>query len=1066
MTDPSQFLAVLEKNREALLRAELAALFHDLGKLSIAFVNSKSEDPEPKSSDDEKFHHHKIVGTGFLSQALDELLKTLTVKVNVPGLPQDEAAFVDFIQLHHTPRDASPGFLVKLLCADSRGADGADSGVDKGTPGRKQALGKTCVAAAFGQETALEDLDAQRKALIAEILPVLGQSITQETFRALRAAIRPHFEKGLGETRRAANDVTLWDHAYSVASLYKAALAGMLLDGKSREPREVTWRFFRVGFDGLGLIAKGHKIGDILGYRDKLEQAKDAVADIVEFAWAIGNEVYRDENGVYFILPALVDAHKQQACDQALAATIRQRVLEITAGEVVPIIAGESAGSRGLTRLGPQIAQTDRDVRIPYAAGEQPTWPEHWGDGPQLAERLRDSKKDNESNLGQCDVCVYQGECAAFEKGRMPQADGCPVCQAHPKCENQGVCPTCGQRRQSRVQPWLEQKRQSTIWIDEVADRNDRVALIVGRFDLTHWLDGAFEHTYLNSLLSHSMAEWHQKTVSKGMQDAAVGVNYSATLEYLKYVLAPPEGKEEEAVIRLSSFLDFAVGKKNLIGTLESIYERAAQPIEQTPENLATLLFRKHPSSARLRRIWRTTEDFWQVTVARVLQEFTYDRFAEQAQPARHQRVAITAENVSLSPLRPLPSLAYDARIGPLRLSVYWDQKRFITLDNLQLLMEQTGATSANALCDWLNRQQFIHIEEPITGQARKRALEDKPERKYPLRGSALTDDYKPYVSTLATPRTFMALVPGVDAADILREISQKYEAHFGKVRNRLPLHLGVVYFHRRSPLYAAMDAARRMLPVGCRAAETWTLKNDAQSITLRDSRAGVKLEFENGRQWDVDVTTGDPDIPDDYYPYFLVAAENHPMMVLAVPDPTQAGKLLPLVHARDLKQGNRVRITPSLFDFEYLETIGRRFEVSYADGQRRARAGLAGSRPYNLEQLTDLRRLWWLLSGHYVEEFGARKALTPTQLSNLERLIGAQAQEWGQGDWKKLAGDATFRDYAKATLANVGKGWWKSLESEQQEFVLSAVCDGSFMDVIELYRKIMKVKPLGKEVE
>jgi len=33
-----------------------------------------------------------------------------------------------------------------------------------------------------------------------------------------------------------------------------------------------------------------------------------------------------------------------------------------------------------------------------------------------------------------------------------------------------------------------------------------------------------------------------------------------------------------------------------------------------------------------------------------------------------------------------------------------------------------------------------------------------------------------------------------------------------GKVRNRLPLHLGVVYAHRRTPLRAVLGAGKRML--------------------------------------------------------------------------------------------------------------------------------------------------------------------------------------------------------------------------------------------------------------
>lgn len=1118
---------VLVRNRNALLLAELAALLHDLGKLSVAFVASKTE---PQG---EHFDHDKILGTGFLPPQLDELLKALIVRVNAAGVGQDqEASFADFIELHHDSPAGAPGFLVQLLSARSRGADGADSGVDKGTPGRKQRPGKAYQASAFGIEKSFEPevLELLRLALAdglerllnsAQLSPelrsclaaesgrmgivvekdkvVLGSivlpigdiptaqtvapvnpvtTISLETLRAVRRLVQAIFQQGLGETRRAANDVTLWDHAFSVASLYKAALAGMLLEGKSRAPATVRWRFFPVGWDGLRLIAKGHKIGDSLGYREMLREAQDAVSDIVEFEWAIGNEAYRDENGIYFVLPVLDDRKLQSNCERDLGTAIRRRVLQVTDGEVVPVLGGESdkEGSRGLTRLGFQIAQTDRDVLVPYPSDMQPTWTECWTDWPQLADYLRDAQNSAEPglHLGQCDVCGYQQECAVFTPdGRRPQVDGCPVCQAHPKCENQVVCPTCGQRRQRRAQPWLTGGRETTIWIDEVADRNDRVAVIIGRFELTHWLNGEFEHTYLNTLLGQSLVDWGRKATGSEVLTAACtagipvpstegSADYHTATAYLEYVLNTPDAAGANNLLR--PFLDFAVRQRDVATAIDSSFERAACAVARTPENLATLLFRKHPSPARLRRIWRTTETFWQKVVESVLDKFSYDRFSDPEQhgasEARTRRIALYAEGVSL------PALAYDAQIASLRLSLYWDRKhqRFVTLDNLQLLLEQTNTGSEAELRTWLNRQRELQIEEPLLGQAR--VSQERGRRRYLLRGNEPLDDaYRPYVPVLSTPRTFMALVPGVDAADILQEIRRLYEHDFGKVRNRLPLHLGVVYFHRRSPLYAALDAARRLLPEGCRDTETWTLTQAALPIVMADGGSGVRLKFENGHVWDIDVTTGDPDVADEYYPYFLVEAESHPRMVLTVPDPTRDNLRLPLVHARDLAQGDRVRIAPSLFDFEYLDTIGRRFEVGYSGGQRRPRAGLTGLRPHYLERLTEFRRLWWLVSGHYADEFGARDGLTPTQLSNLETLIGTQALLWGQGDWVKLGSDAAYGEYAAATLANIGQGWWKSLEDADKQLVVRAINDGSFMDVIELYRKIMKVKPLDKEV-
>ncbi|GIX47784.1 MAG: hypothetical protein KatS3mg131_1995 [Candidatus Tectimicrobiota bacterium] len=63
------------------------------------------------------------------------------------------------------------------------------------------------------------------------------------------------FKQALGETRRPENEVTLWDWSLIVAALYKAALAGALLDYKSK-PNDLRWRLLSVHFDGLGFLSE------------------------------------------------------------------------------------------------------------------------------------------------------------------------------------------------------------------------------------------------------------------------------------------------------------------------------------------------------------------------------------------------------------------------------------------------------------------------------------------------------------------------------------------------------------------------------------------------------------------------------------------------------------------------------------------------------------------------------------------------------------------------------------------------------------------------------------------
>jgi hypothetical protein len=71
---------------------------------------------------------------------------------------------------------------------------------------------------------------------------------------------------------------------------------------------------------------------------------------------------------------------------------------------------------------------------------------------------------------------------------------------------------------------------------------------------------------------------------------------------------------------------------------------------------------------------------------------------------------------------------------------------------------------------------------------------------------------YTPYLRLLASPDQFLALVPAAAALEIAKNIRQEYQKQFGKVQNRLPLFLGLVFFQRKISLTAVMDTARRML--------------------------------------------------------------------------------------------------------------------------------------------------------------------------------------------------------------------------------------------------------------
>ncbi len=97
---------------------------------------------------------------------------------------------------------------------------------------------------------------------------------------------------------------------------------------------------------------------------------------------------------------------------------------------------------------------------------------------------------------------------------------------------------------------------------------------------------------------------------------------------------------------------------------------------------------------------------------------------------------------------------------------------------------------------------QYISVEEP-TGYGSP----NKPLGKLQITDEVIAEQtpYIPAITILTEPRTFMALVPADKALNVAEAIRAKYEQEMSKVRNRLPLTMGIVFAGRRTPLPAIL---------------------------------------------------------------------------------------------------------------------------------------------------------------------------------------------------------------------------------------------------------------------
>jgi|GEM_PF-1014209 len=879
-------LQALADNRDALLLAEVAALLHDVGKLSSRFIDQMSADPSSLSQDFE--HESAITQQDFVNAQFVDVLKqrALRDKLRLSGISNNEQLGQPLDLILHHDKARHSAFLVRLL----NRCDGSDSGADKGTTRQeglpketKQQSANTFIATAFGYETQKIDppgLDKVRVDLTSKLGGQLSNITSQRS--AMLEQVKPVYAHSLAETRRSANDVTLWCHSFSVATLYKTSLATFLLNG-ALDIDHLRWRLLRVNFDVLGLYAKAVKIADLLGYQRAVEEACTQIKQLVEEEYPLGNEVYRDTTGIYFTFP-----------DLDLPADLAQEIRRL------------------IEKIEPELAP-----RIAVTVGDGQTASE------QLKGILAKARKEALQELAQpfdsqnLSVCWQQ----QWEVAGQGHWELCPVCRLRPMREGREACEPCQERRTSRIQQW-QQNPDRTIWIDELADHNGRVALIVGKFGLDDWLSGDLVQTML--------------------------------------VRAEPNN-----------------------------------PSACTPKN---------PSPARLRRVWETCQRFWTETVEeKILANHEYGKDAENAKLRCVRRLVIPDKKTGWK-----ENVPYDGTVNGKPISLLWreDVKHFVTIINLQLTTE-------------LEKGQTITVSDP-----------DEPYRSNSfevqdvMKATNAMGEYKPFLSLLSSPDQFLVLVPAVDALKIASKIREEYQKQFGKVQNRLPLFLGLVFFPRKTPLVAVMDAARRMLETPLQE-EQWQVEccrideHQPERYHLRLSQS--KQQSKHRIDWQVPVKMGDNQTKDLWYPYFFVER-----FVDGTPDGRtyrfqRTGRWL--VHVKELKEGDVVSVTPSRFAYLWLEHSAKRFEF---DAQEDVLL---------LDELPRLTAMW--------EEIRKTPDMTDTKLRSVQALLEAKGAAW-----REISDE--FKQLVQTTLKRAGM-----LDAVTPEDVIS----GRFARCLELHMKILKLR-------
>lgn len=227
------------------------------------------------------------------------------------------------------------------------------------------------------------------------------------------------------------------------------------------------------------------------------------------------------------------------------------------------------------------------------------------------------------------------------------------------------------------------------------------------------------------------------------------------------------------------------------------------------------------------------------------------------------------------------------------------------------------------------------------------------------------------YFPLSVDPGRFLVLMPAKRAWEFIRSMYDQYLKTAGRVRHLLPFHLSAAVFYQKAPLYIGIDAMRRFSKIATGSiSEWWTLDH----IKKEEDHYDLSWIDHHGRKVDWRMPATIPNGDDErFFIWFWVKGQRRPVSI------------------GDVRSGQQVRVWPSTFDYEVLDTTSRRYDIRMSQaGEAKGRPhhflGDAGPRPYPLAAI-----------GQWEEIMNKSifKKMDPTQMNRMISLVGRIHLEW-----------------------------------------------------------------------
>ena len=1027
----------LENYRDEILKAEIGALLFNLGKTHIGFWRRKGD--KQYFNVDEQYFKSKFgydVFESYMNYYSDKNNQLSPFKIDLSKfgdlikdfiLGQDKKVKFPFevvIKNEKNKQEANEIIWEEFFKGDNsevefiqkvffRGCENINSGIDKGNPVEqlKPPLWLSNAFGSFKHKIKEEDFDDARIEFFRDLDCFLKRNdyYTNPNWQEIREFIfnrvKPWYSKLLSDSRYPVNDVSLWDQAYMTASMFKAVLSNLVLGSSKLEtyqnnPSSIKWRILGIQYDKLGLAEKGFKPAHIDWYRNISKEIDNKIKELLEYEYPIGNEVYRDETGIYFIVGEdLGDGEGDLAILRSNLNEIKEKILEIfkekSLDEFYPAIFLTKA-SRGLMNL-TYLLEKARENFL------KSDW----------------SKKDLALNLGEgypIGICQICGQRLFFENDE--------------RHENKNVCKTCyDNKTKGRVDKWLNDRAGETIWTSELKDKNDRLALVVMKFELMDWLNGDLLNTSSLQIginlgndvkeLVNTLDEIFKKGQDKKVGDTILKKYIDKALHGLKiehnkiiesFLLERSIGDRWEEFI-YKALGDWNEHNKKPIKNKIDFDNRKIEWSNLTNKDIEFLsililqfLLRKNPSPARIRRIWESTQEFFEEIEEKLL----------------------CVANIP------------DER----KIRLYW---------NLRSQVRYEGEDWAGNLEFWIRDGKAFLItydEDIIRHYKNFRCVPEKDKKLY-LEKSKITlslqdadfEIYKPYMSIIdPTPISWQFIIPAEYVPELIKNTQNLYDEYFKYVYGKLPLHVGVIIQDYKKPLYVGINALRKIRRDVKDRKKIWeeTEAKFFKEIFNDKIKKGKIEELCNGAV--------------EYYSLYFGGLSSGDYQFYVGPDNSPCW----MKNVDRLNNDEKIKYIQNTFDFEFLDTNTRRNDIYYDESKNyKRKADLKTNKPYNIEK-------------HFVKSEKFKKAFhegtSTSKLHNIINIFYEKAilkEDLDDGTKKFLASAIinTLEPTKSEKIKELVKIWLgiENITYQEVEGYLSNDKIKMFLDMYEFWHKALK---------